>query len=189
MRWRSMRMKLDFDPNGEYFTAEHINTGELSTLVVRATDLSIEGFRPPVDITVYVPQCDGLRVWNAEGNVEVVGVSGVLDIESGDELSRGGDIQIRSSQQLSESITAWSNNGDVTMLTGPNAAGTIELIAPHGKTSFWSKHGLTEHSRPEVGRWTGIWNDGTNSIKLESRTGNAKLMVVENPDQYSVYVN
>lgn len=189
MRWRAMRMKLDFDPNGEYFTAEHITDGELSTLVVRPTDLTIEGYRPPVDITVYVPQCDGLRVWNAGGNVDVVGVSGVIDVSSGDELRSGGDIEIRSGEELSETINAWSNGGDVTLLAGPDAAGTIELLAPRGKTSFWSKHGLTEHSRPEVGRWTGIWNDGTNSIHLESRHGNAKMMVVEHPVQYSLSVD
>ena len=103
--------------------------------------------------------------------------------------TKGGDIQIRSDSTLNETISAWSNNGDVTLLTGPDAAGTIELIAPHGKTSFWSKHGITEYSRPEVGRWTGVWNDGTNSIKLESRTGDAKLKVVENPVHYSLHLN
>lgn len=188
LRWRSMRMKLGFDPNGEYFTAEHINDGELSTLVVRPTDLTIEGYRLPVNVTVYVPQCNGLRVWNTDGDVDVVGVSGVIDVRSGDEQNEGGNIEIRTENSLHDTITAWTNDGDVTLVAGPDAGGTIELVAPRGRTSFWSKHGVTEHSRPEVGRWTGIWNDGTNSIRLETLTGNAKLMVVDNPVMHSLAI-
>jgi len=189
MRWRSMRMKLGFDPTGEYFTAEHINDGELSTLVVRPTDLTIEGYRLPVDITIYVPQCDGLRVRNADGNIDIVGVSGVIEVVSGDEQHPGGNIEIRSESTLHENISAWTNDGDVTLVAGPDAGGTIELLAPRGLTTFWSKHGLTENSRPEVGRWTGVWNDGTNSIRLETLTGNARLMVVDNPVQHSLTMN
>ncbi|MBL4590995.1 MAG: hypothetical protein JKY96_03440 [Phycisphaerales bacterium] len=189
LRWRSMRMKLGFDPNGEYFTAEHITDGELSTIVVRPTDLTIEGYRLPVDVTVYVPQCHGLRVLNAGGKVDVVGVTGVIDIVSGNAQTKGGKVEIRTESELHETISVWTNNGDITLVTGPDAGGTIELIAPHGRTSFWSKHGHTEHSRPEVGRWTGIWNNGSNSIKLESRNGNTKLMVVANPIHHSLVLN
>ncbi len=189
LKWRSMRMKLGFDPDGEYFTAEHITDGELSTIVIRPTDLTIEGYRLPVDVTVYVPQCHGLRVLNAGGSVDVVGVTGVIDIISGNEQVRGGKIEIRTDNALHEAINAWSNHGDVTLVTSPDAGGTIELVAPHGRTSFWSKHGQTEESRPEIGRWTGIWNDGTNSIKLESRDGNAKLMVVPNPIHHSLVMH
>lgn len=189
MRWRSMRMKLGFDPNGEYFTAEHITDGQLSTLVVRPTDLTIEGYRLPVNITVHVPRCDGLRIMNADGNVDVVGVKGVMDIVSGDHQNPGGDIEIRTENTLEETINAWTNGGDVTLVAGPDASGTIELVAPRGLTTFWSKHGVTEHSRPEVGRWTGVWNDGTNNIRLETLTGNARLMVVENPVHHSLIMN
>lgn len=185
LRWRSARMGLDFDPTGEYFTAVHTNTGELSTLTIAPTDLTIEGFRPPVDLTVYIPQCDGLEIRNAGGKVIIVGVTGVINVESGTNLREGGHIEIRTDMAQMETIHATTNNGHVTLVTGPDSAGTIELIAPRGKTSFNSRYGIVNNSMPSKGYWTGIWNDGTNEIRLSSEDGDATMMVVANPVMYS----
>ena len=185
LRWRSARMGLDFDPVGEYFTAKHVNTGELSTLVIEPTDLTIEGFRPPVDLTIYIPQCDGIEVRNAGGKVVIVGVTGVINVESGTNIKEGGPIEIRTDLSQLESIHATSNHGHVTLVTGPDSAGTIELIAPRGKTSFSSRFGIVNHSMPSKGHWTGIWNDGTNQIRLNADDGDATVMVVENPVMYT----
>ncbi len=185
LRWRSARMGLDFDPTGDYFTAKHINTGELSTLVIEPTDLTIEGFRPPVDLTIYIPQCDGIEIRNAGGKVVIVGVTGVINVESGTNIKKGGPIEIRTDLSQLESIHATSNHGHVTLVTGPDSAGTIELIAPRGKTSFNSRYGIVNHSMPSKGHWTGIWNDGTNAIRLNADDGDATIMVVENPVMYT----
>ncbi|MBL4698513.1 MAG: hypothetical protein JKX70_06750 [Phycisphaerales bacterium] len=185
LRWRSARMGLDFDPTGEYFTAVHTNTGELSTLTIAPTDLTIDGFRPPVDLTVYIPQCDGIVVRNAGGKVIISGVTGVINVESGTSLREGGHIEIRTDNNQVESIHATTNNGHVTLVTGPGSAGTIELIAPRGKTSFSSRYGIIDHSMPSKGHWTGIWNNGTNEIRLDTADGDATVMVVENPVMYS----
>ncbi len=185
LRWRAARMGLDFDPTGEYFTAVHTNTGELSTLTISPTDLTVEGYRPPVDLTVYIPQCDGIEVRNAGGKVIIVGVTGVINVESGTNIRKGGPIEIRTDLSQLETIHATTNNGHVTLVTGPESAGTIELIAPRGKTSFNSRYGIVNHSMPAKGHWTGIWNDGTNEIRLRTEDGDATVMVVENPVMYS----
>ncbi len=185
LRWRAARMGLDFDPTGEYFTAVHTNTGELSTLTISPTDLTVEGYRPPVDLTVYIPQCDGIEVRNAGGKVIIVGVTGVINVESGTNIRKGGHIEIRTDLSQLETIHATTNNGHVTLVTGPESAGTIELIAPRGKTSFNSRYGIVNHSMPAKGYWTGIWNDGTNEIRLNTEDGDATVMVVENPVMYS----
>lgn len=185
MRWRAARMGLDFDPVGEYFTAKHINTGELSTLVIEPTDLTIEGYRPPVDLTVYIPQCDGIEVRNAGGKVVIVGVTGVINVESGTNSREGGPIEIRTDLSEMETIHASSNHGHVTLVTGPDSAGTVELIAPRGKASFNSRYGIVDQSMPSKGHWTGIWNNGTNEIRLQAEDGDASVMVVENPVMYT----
>ena len=185
LRFRAARQGFDFDPTGEYFTAVHTNTGELSTLVIKPTDLTIEGYRPPVDLTVYIPQCDGLEVRNANGKVIIVGVTGVINVESGTNIQQGGPIEIRTARSEMETIHATTNHGHVTLVTGPDSAGTIELIAPRGKTTFNSRYGVIDHSMPAVGHWTGIWNNGTNSIVLNADDGDAVVMVVDNPVMYS----
>lgn len=185
LRWRSARMGLDFDPTGEYFKAVHTNTGELSTLTISPTDLTVEGYRPPIDLTVYIPQCDGLEIRNAGGKVIIVGVTGVINVESGNNVKEGGPIEIRTDKSQMESIFATTTNGHVTLVTGPASSGTFELIAPRGKTSFNSRYGVVDNSMPSKGHWTGIWNDGTNEIRLNALDGDASVLVVDNPVMYT----
>ena len=185
LRWRAARQGFEFDPVGEYFTATHTHTGELSTLTVSPTDLSVEGYRPPIDLTVEIPQCDGIEVRNAGGKVVIVGVEGAIHVESGDSVVAGGPIEIRTEREQLEEIYAMSNGGHVTLVTGPQSAGTVELVAPRGKTSFSSRYGIVDDSMPSKGHWTGVWNNGTNSIYLESQDGDASVLVVENPVMYS----
>lgn len=185
LRWRAARQGFEFDPVGDYFKAIHSHNGELSTLTVMATDLSVEGYRPPIDLTVEIPQCDGIEVRNAGGKVVIVGVQGAINVVSGDDEVAGGPIEIRTDKQQVEEIYAMSNGGHVTLVTGPESAGTFELVAPRGKTSFNSRYGVVDHSLPKVGHWTGIWNDGTNSIYLESQDGDASVIVVDNPVMHS----
>ncbi len=186
LRWRAARQGFDFDPVGEYFKAIHTHNGELSTLSVIPTDLAVEGYRPPIDLTVNIPQCDGIEVRNAGGKVVIVGIEGAIRVVSGDEEMAGGHIEIRTDKEQVEEIYAMSNGGDVTLVTGPQSGGTFELVAPRGKTSFNSRYGIVDHSLPKVGHWTGIWNDGTNSIYLESQDGDASVIVVDNPVMHSV---
>ena len=185
LRFRAARQGFDFDPVGEYFTAVHTNTGELSTLTIEPTDLSVEGYRPPVDLTVYIPQCDGIEVRNAGGKVMIVGVNGAINVESGNNIQEGGDIEIRTTSGQHETIIASTNHGNVTLVTGPDTQGTIELIAPRGKASFRSRYGIVDNSMPSKGHWTGIWNDGSNEIRLSTEEGNATVRGVENPVMYT----
>ncbi|MFG0244445.1 MAG: hypothetical protein ACF8MF_00120 [Phycisphaerales bacterium JB052] len=185
LRWRAARQGFEFDPVGEYFTATHTHNGELSTLTVSPTNLSVEGYRPPIDLTVNIPQCDGIEVRNAGGKVIIVGVEGAIHVESGDSVVAGGPVEIRTDKDQLEEIYAVSNGGHVTLVTGPQSAGTVELVAPRGKTSFNSRYGIIDNSMPSKGHWTGIWNNGTNSIYLESQDGDASVVVVSNPVMYS----
>jgi len=185
LRWRAARQGFDFDAVGEYFSAVHMHNGELSTLTISPTNLTVEGYRPPIDLTVEIPQCDGIEVRNAGGKVVIVGVEGAIHVESGDSIIAGGSVEIRTDREQLEEIYAISNGGHVTLVTGPQSAGTVELVAPRGKTTFNSRYGIVNHSMPSKGHWTGIWNDGINTIYLESQDGDASIMVVENPVMHS----
>ncbi len=186
LRWRGAWQGFEFDPTGEYFTATHETNGEVGTVVVRPTDLTVEGFRPPIDVIVYVPRADGVRVRNAGGEVKVIGAVGEIDVRSGTDDMAGGDIEIRTDGQLVDPINASSNGGDVKIVASKESAGTIELEAPRGRVTFDGRYGVTQHSRPEKGRWTGVWNDGINQISLRSETGDAVMVVVDHPTMYTL---
>ncbi|RMH29856.1 MAG: hypothetical protein D6692_03080 [Planctomycetota bacterium] len=186
LRWRGAWQGFEFDPTGEYFTAVHETNGEVGTVVIRPTDLTVEGFRPPIDVIVYVPRADGVRVRNAGGDVKVIGAVGEIDVRSGTDDMAGGDIEIRTDGRLVDPIIATSNGGDVKIVASKDSAGTIELEAPRGRVTFDGRYGVTQHSRPEKGRWTGVWNDGLNQISLRSETGDAVMVVVDHPTMYTL---
>ena len=98
----------------------------------------------------------------------------------------GGDIEIRTDGRLLDPINALSNGGDVKIVAGKDSAGTIELEAPRGRVTFDGRYGVTQHARPEKGRWTGVWNDGLNQISLRSETGDAVMVVVDHPTMYTL---
>ncbi|MFK7883778.1 MAG: hypothetical protein AB8F26_06295 [Phycisphaerales bacterium] len=186
LRWRGAWQGFEFDPTGSYFTAEHETNGEVGTVVVRPTDLTVEGFRPPVDIIVYVPRADGVRIRNAGGKVTVIGATGSIDVRSGTDDIAGGDIMIRTDERLDDLITAESTGGDVKVVAGKDSAGTIELTAPRGDVTFDGRYGVTAHSRPAKGSWTGVWNDGINPISLHSESGDAVMVIVDHPTMYTL---
>lgn len=186
LRWRSARQGYEFDPTGDYFTAEHTTTGEVGVVTIRPTDLTVEGFRPPIDLIVYVPRADGVRVRNAGGQIKIIGATGVIDAESGNSEREGGDIEIRTDGPIHEPVMASSTHGDVKMVISKNSSGTIELVAPRGQVTFDGRYGVTEHSRPARGSWTGIWNDGINPITLRAEDGDALIMVADHPTMYTL---
>ncbi|MEM9372431.1 MAG: hypothetical protein AAGA55_02205, partial [Planctomycetota bacterium] len=94
--------------------------------------------------------------------------------------------EIRSDLRLDDQIIAESTGGNVTVVAGKDSEGTIELTAPRGEVTFDGRYGVTAHSRPRRGHWTGVWNDGINPIRIHSDVGDAVMMVVENPSMYSI---
>jgi len=185
LRWRMARQGIEFDPVGEYFTARYeVPEGSLNqvgTLVIRPTDLDIEGFRPPIDVVVTITRCDGARIRTTRGKVKVTGVTGTIDVMNGTETVEGGDIVIRSGERPIEEVFAYTSRGDIHLLLSPENTGIFDLRAPRGDAVFQSDFGYVDHSMPESGRWTGVWNDGTNAIELQSEDGDANVWVMENP--------
>lgn len=188
LRWRMAHQGIEFNPVGDYFTAEYIvpdgSLNQYGTLVVRPTDLSIEGFRPPIDVLISIPRCDGAKVSTSNGRIMITGVTGTLELRNGDEFTKGGDIIIRTGDNPVEEVMAYTSKGDVHLVASPENAGVFDISAPRGDARFSSKFGYVDHSMPERGRWTGIWNDGTNAISLHSENGNAEVYVTEQPQFY-----
>lgn len=188
LRWRMAHQGIEFNPVGEYFTAEYIvpegSLNQVGTLIVRPTDLSIDGFRPPIDVLISIPRCDGAKVSTSNGRIMITGVTGTIEVRNGDEFTKGGDVIIRSGDSPIEEVMAYTSKGDVHLIASPDNSGVFEITAPRGDALFSSRFGTVDHSMPARGRWTGIWNDGTNSISLHSENGNAQVFVTEQPQFY-----
>ncbi len=188
LRFRMAKQGIEFDAVGDYFTAEYIvpdgSLNQVGTLMIRPTDLSIEGFRPPIDVLISIPRCDGAKVSTSNGRIMITGVTGTIEVRNGDEFTKGGDVIIRTGENPVEEVMAYTSKGDVHFIASPSNTGVFELSAPRGSALFSSKFGWVDHSMPSRGHWTGIWNDGTNAISLHSENGDAQVFVTEQPQFY-----
>ena len=189
MRFQMARQGVEFDPVGEYFTAEYDEPedtmNQVGTLRIRPTDLEVQGFRPPIDLKITLPRCDGALVRTSRGKVKITGVTGTIEVDNGDDVTEGGDIVIRAGEGELERVSASTSRGDIHLIASPENTGVLDLRAPRGRAVFRSNYGYTDEVMPQRGRWTGIWNDGTNPISLESSDGDARVYVVENPGRFN----
>jgi len=188
IRFEMARQGIEFDPVGEYFTAEYDEPegtmNQVGTLRIRPTNLDVQGFRPPIDLKITLPRVDGAVVRTSRGTVRITGVTGTVFVQNGDDVTEGGDIVIRAEGHALEEVTAVTSRGDIHLVAGPENTGRLDLRAPRGRAVFRSRYGYMDEVMPEPGRWTGIWNDGTNAISLESDDGDARMYIVENPTMF-----
>jgi len=188
LRFEMARQGIEFDPVGEYFEASYTTPDEanqqVGTLVIRPTQLDIRGFRPPIDLKITLPRVDGAVVRTSRGEVKLTGVTGTVFVQNGDDVTEGGDIIIRTGDRALEEVSAVTSRGDVYLIAGPVNTGRLDLRAPRGRAVFRSRYGYMDEVMPEIGRWTGVWNDGTNAISLETNEGDARMYIVEKPSMF-----
>jgi len=177
-RHRSVANKegWEFDFRGPWFTAVRESDGETGRVVIRPTDnVLADGTRPFVDLVIRTPTCDGLRILNRFGQVDVKGVRGEITIDS------SSDVTIKSDRPLTERLTVRSSEGDVEVIATPDSEGTFLLTAPNGRASFHGAYGEVQQARPRQGEWAGIWNSGPNPVTLHSDHGHVTYFVSETP--------
>lgn len=78
-------------------------------------------------LSITVPAVDGVRVRNAGGAVELWDVAGKVDVESGDPVSKGSSILVKTSAPLTTGVRAVTNTGDVRVFCGEQSSGLVEV--------------------------------------------------------------
>lgn len=141
-----------------------------------------------VDLTIRVPQCSGVTIWNRGGPVELNGVSGAIQVENGPlELSDGsrgssdGHIILRTAEPMTEPVALVTSRGSVLYQVGRNSRGQFELSAPGGREEF-SSPGLLPERTQHDGQTLRVWlNGGTNHVLLRTDDGKVRAAVLEDP--------
>lgn len=166
--------------SGPWFVAEHDHTAQTGVLRIRPSAVTLpDGSRPLLDLHIYTPVCDGVTITNRHGDVELIGVRGILDVES------EGRIEVRTDEPLVEDIHLRSSGPGVLVVTAPRSAGTFLITAPEGRATFTSRYGNPERVTAERDRWVGVWNAGANRVTLHAEHGHARYMVKERAEMYT----
>lgn len=165
--------------NGDrWVTAAVTETDGRAVLTVRNT------VRPPeeknfwVQVIVVLPSCDGVRIKNSEGLVDVRGVSGAVQIDNGGAGKKGGNVKFEAGKPVTAPVNISTANGNVDLIFPTGTAGSIELLSGNGmlaNISAWT--GQLEHSVHKPGSYKGVLNRGQNPINVKTNEGQIDMRV------------
>ncbi|MBX3357399.1 MAG: hypothetical protein KF745_03125 [Phycisphaeraceae bacterium] len=137
------------------------------------------------DITLRVPSCSGAMIWNRGGPVELIGVTGAIQVDNGRFADSSGPIRVRTDKPVTSPVALTTEEGTV-LLQIPTASmgmfelasgeGSVELASTTIRPNFVTSDGQT--TRAQI-------NGGTNAILLRSYKGTVCAMVIENPESYT----
>jgi hypothetical protein len=137
-----------------------------------------------VDVVVRVPKTEGVRIRNAGGGVDLVGVEGPVSVENGVGGQPGGEVYLRTGAAMTEPVTMSSTSGNVIYQVGPGSTGTFVITSDKGDAEFFSRLGNVSEVRPTPSRYTAVLDDGANRVALHTNEGTARAMILPNSGTY-----
>ncbi|MCA9294119.1 MAG: hypothetical protein KDA20_09925 [Phycisphaerales bacterium] len=153
-----------------------IQQAGFNTLRVRSTSLRAGATDVHAELTVRVPRCDGARIVNYGGFVELVDVGGALHVDNAD-----GTILVRTSRPLVEPITLLTSNGNIYCQAPEGTAGAVDLHSLDGRIAFKDGFGnaseteyTPQHLRTQLGA-------GANPIVMRTNVGQVRFIIMEDP--------
>lgn len=146
-------------------------------LVVEVTDAAEEG--TPIDLVIWTPSCGEVLIEGSGGTVELVGVSGQINVQRGADGQPGGDVLIRTNDHIPGPVNIFTSDGDVRILAGTATAGQFELVADDGEVSFSASVGEIRQVRPSESRWTGVVNKGVHAFTVRTLRGDVEVRLAE----------
>ncbi len=147
-----------------------------NTLRVRATSLRPHATDVSSNLVIRVPRCDGARVLNTQGHVELVDVAGAMHVDN-----TNGAIFVRTSRPLIEPITLLTSHGNIYCQAPEGTTGVMDLHSVDGRLVLKDAFGTStdiaytaQHLRARLG-------DGTNPIVMRTNIGQVRMLLMKEP--------
>jgi len=153
-------------------------------LVVRTSTTHGEPHFQAADVEIHLPACENVRVVTHNGDVEIVDVSGTVDVTTDD-----GDIIVATNHALTQPVTIINNSGDVDYRIRSESTGDFDCRAYRGQVIPNFRRGEvrvlpgTQHDA-----FFGRLNRGENLVTIRAADGHVRIAVVEDPTLYGPFV-
>jgi hypothetical protein len=161
-----------------WVTAAITETDGRAVLTVRPTERTPDIKDHWVQVIVVLPSCDGVRIKNSEGLVDVRGVSGAVQIDNGGAGLPGGAVKFEAGKPITAPVSISTASGNIDLIFPTGTAGTIELLSGNGmlaNISAWT--GQLEHSVHKPGSFKGVLNRGANKVNVKTNEGQIDMRV------------
>ncbi|MGE3107395.1 MAG: hypothetical protein AB7G11_17215 [Phycisphaerales bacterium] len=142
-----------------------------------------------IDVTLRMPRCDGVRVFNRGGHVRVWGVGGAIQVDNGEFAGGEGGIEIRTDQDIADPVALITSEGNIVYQVGPGSTGEYTLDAPDGDETFDSNILLPGmiHTNGSITTASVGARDGTpaeNAVLLKTARGDTTVIYMNEPMKY-----
>ncbi len=129
-----------------------------------------------VNLTVTMPRCDGVRIDNRGGMVDVVGAGGATEI-----TNRGGSIEFRSGRIMNAPVTLTTSDGDIWYQVPLASGGRFDLETLDGEVGVKDDSGRAEETYSVRNRYEGTVGSPDNTVLARTSEGNIRVWIIEDP--------
>lgn len=126
-------------------------------------------------IEIRVPRCNGVRVRNTDGPVELVNVEGAIDVDNGAGNGSGGHITLRTDRPLSDPVLLATPRGDIRAVFGHGSALAVDAQTQYGSVNVDARRQTVDGALARRLRWQGTVNQGSAPARLS--TGNGSIWI------------
>lgn len=131
------------------------------------------------DITIDLPEIEGVRVHTNNGDVLAEGVSGAVDI-----LTSDGEVRLMTPRAMVRPVTIVNNSGDIDYRIRAESTGRFDCEVVRGKVIAYAEYGnLIVHEGTDANTLVATLNDGKNPIVLRAVDGTIRIAVVAAPTE------
>ncbi len=129
------------------------------------------------DTVVRAPSIDSVTIRTKKGDVDVLGVTGTLEIKTSD-----GDVLVATPLPMNERVTIETVRGDIRYRVREESAGKIDLTAISGTAAFNMRFGEGAILPGTTGeKLKASFNQGQNDIVMRTVEGDITVDIVQNP--------
>lgn len=138
-----------------------------------------------VNLTLYVPRCDGVRVWNRGGKVTLEGVGGAIQVDNAEYAGNAAPIEVRTDQDIIDPVLLATTRGDVSYQVGPGSAGQFTLDSADDREEIDCAVVRPDQVYSDGKVTTASINKGDNAVVLRSGKGRVLALVLREPMKYT----
>lgn len=137
-----------------------------------------------VHLTLTMPRCDGVRIFNRGGSVTLVGVSGAVQVDNGEFAGSSGSIELRTDAVMVDPVVLITSKGNIVYQVAPGSSGAYTLDSEDGSESFDSNVARPEAVHSDGSVTTASVGDADNAVVLRSAKGDVSVIYMNNAQTY-----
>jgi hypothetical protein len=156
-----------------------------SVVTIRTSTKWVEADRTWVDVTLFVPRCDGVRIWNRGGKVTLEGVAGAIQVENVSIAGGEAPIEVRTDRSIVDPVMLVTDAGTVAYQVGPGSAGQFTLDSADGSEELDCSILRPDQIYSDGKVTTASINAGDNQVLLRTGKGSVIALVMRDPMSYT----